>query len=81
MRVTAGLHGHPRGTFPQLIGVLLRCSHAPISPSRFDALHQTRHSSVRGDDLVARLGGDEFAILLPGRSSPEGEQQVADRIR
>jgi diguanylate cyclase (GGDEF)-like protein len=37
-------------------------------------------TGTRGDDLAARYGGDEFAVVLL-RSSPEGMQGAAERLR
>lgn len=37
-------------------------------------------SCLRGTSTVARLGGDEFLVILPGLSSPEAANQVAERI-
>lgn len=35
---------------------------------------------VRETDLLCRLGGDEFALLLPGISSTESAEKLAERI-
>jgi diguanylate cyclase (GGDEF)-like protein len=35
---------------------------------------------ARQGDTVARFGGDEFAIIQPGPISPEGGEEVAQRI-
>ncbi len=35
----------------------------------------------RGRDLVARLGGDEFAVLLPGLTSVDDAEHLAERAR
>lgn len=40
-----------------------------------------RLQTVAGSEgLVARLGGDEFAILVPAGASPEGMEQLAERV-
>jgi diguanylate cyclase (GGDEF)-like protein/PAS domain S-box-containing protein len=36
--------------------------------------------TLRQVDMLGRLGGEEFAALLPG-TSPEGAQQLAERLR
>jgi len=35
---------------------------------------------LRGTSTVARLGGDEFLIILPGLTSAEASEQIAERI-
>ena len=44
------------------------------------ALAERMREVFRSDDVPCRIGGEEFVVLLP-KASPQGAQQVAERLR